>query len=177
MTDPSKLYRLLLKLYPARFREEYEMPLELQFRDDYRDAPGKWRFWLRTLYDFVLTAPMELARELKHDLLHSLRTYARRPLTTFFAITALALAIGGTTGVFSVVNAVLLRSLPFRAPERLVQLRAFPIGSQGGPAVFQAWRRQSSFLEDAAIYMATEMNLTATEHARIMVAETSANFF
>ncbi len=177
MADPTKLYRLLLKLYPARFREEYEKPLEIQFRDDYREANGKGRFWLRTLYDFALTAPVELARELKHDLRYSIRTYARQPMITALAITALALAIGGTTGVFSVMNAVLLRSLPFRAPERIVQLRGFPIGSQGAPTIFHAWQQQSAFLEDASIYMASEMNLTAAEHSRIMVAETSANFF
>ncbi|HYL76785.1 MAG TPA: ABC transporter permease [Bryobacteraceae bacterium] len=177
MADPSKLYRFLLKLYPARFREEYEKPLEIQFRDDYREAPGKGRFWLRTLYDFARTAPVEIARELMHDLRYSVRTYARRPMITALAITALALAIGGTTGVFSVMNAVLLRSLPFREPERIVQLRGFPIGSQGGPTVFHAWLRQSAFLENASLYMASEMNLTAAEHSRIMVAETSANFF
>ena len=38
MADPQKIYRLFLKLYPARFREEYEAPLERQFVDEYSEA-------------------------------------------------------------------------------------------------------------------------------------------
>ena len=49
--------------------------------------------------------------------------YRGRPLATGLAVIALAMAIGVTTGVFSVLNGVLFRSLPFREPERLVQVR------------------------------------------------------
>ncbi len=44
-----KLYGWLLKLYPARFREEYQMPMERQFRDEYFDAKNRLdraRLWL-----------------------------------------------------------------------------------------------------------------------------------
>ena len=50
MTDPLKLYRFLLKLYPARFREEYGTPLEQQFSDEYREAGGglaRLTVWMR----------------------------------------------------------------------------------------------------------------------------------
>ena len=39
-----KLYRFLLRLYPARFREEYGGPLEQQFRDDYRESDNRFLF-------------------------------------------------------------------------------------------------------------------------------------
>ena len=52
MADPRKLYRILLKFYPARFREEYGTPLEQQFADEYRDAGGalaRFAVCIRTL--------------------------------------------------------------------------------------------------------------------------------
>ena len=42
MPDSSKLYSWLLRLYPARFREEYQVPMERQFRDEYRDRLTKF---------------------------------------------------------------------------------------------------------------------------------------
>ena len=180
MADPLKLYRLLLKLYPARFREEYGTPLEQQFSDEYREAGGAWaRFsvWMRTLGDLAISVPLELARELGQDLRYSVRIYARRPGVTLLAVAAMALAIGATTGVFSVVNALLLRSLPFRAPERMVQLGDFLAGPVTS-STFQSWRSHSDYLEDAAKYTENEMNLSGVpQSARIKVTETTANFF
>src|ERR1700722_4439931 len=118
-----KLYRLLLSLYPARFREEYAAPLQQQFRDDYREAQNfsaRLNLWLSALRDLAWSIPIELSHELKQDLSHSLRVHARRPFVMTFTVAILALAIGGATGVFSVVNAVLIKSLPFRDPDRLV---------------------------------------------------------
>jgi predicted permease len=180
MADPLKLYRILVKLYPARFREEYGTPLEQQLSDDYREAEGSFaRFvvYLRTLRDLAISIPLELARELRQDLRYSVRIYARRPGVTFLAVAAMALAIGATTGVFSVVNALLLRSLPFRAPERMVQL-GVPFVPPEAPPAFHAWRSHSDYLEDAAMYSQAEMNLSgAAGSARVKVAETSSNFF
>lgn len=180
MNDPTKLYRLFLKLYPARFREEYGTPLEQQFLDEYREAGGalsRFVVWLRMLSDLALSIPLELAREVRQDLGYSIRIYSRRPCLTFLAVAAMALAIGATTGVFSVVNALLLRSLPFRSPERIVQFGA-PFTPPDTPAAFHAWRTHSDYLEDAGMYSNSEMNLSGTAgSARIKVAETSSNFF
>ena len=41
MSDAKRIYRWLLRLYPARFREEYQGPLERQFQDEYRDTQGR----------------------------------------------------------------------------------------------------------------------------------------
>lgn len=180
MVGPRRLYRALLHLYPARFREEYGGPLEQQFVDEYDDAgSGAARavFWLRLLKDVTISLPREFARELRQDLRYSVRTYAQRPLVSLLALTALALSIGAATGVFSVVNALLLRSLPFRDAERIVQLGlAFRAADSAG--AFQNWRASRSYLVDAAMYGSGEMNLTGSADAvRVKVAETSANFF
>ena len=66
----ARLYRLLLKLYPARFREEFGAPLERQFADEYRDAEtaaGRAWLWLRALADLAVTVPAELLREIGQD--------------------------------------------------------------------------------------------------------------
>src|SRR5260370_10055828 len=179
MADPLQRYLFLVKVYPARFREEDGRHREEQFRDEYGEAAGglgRFAFWARTLRDLAISIPLELLRELRQDLSYSIRIYSRRPLVTILAVTALALAIGATTGVFSVVNALLLRSLPFRAPERMLQLRnAFVVS---GSAEFHAWRSRSAYLEDAAAYDQAEMNLSGASLAtRVKVTETSYNFF
>ncbi len=175
-----KLYRWLLNLYPARFREEYARPLQQQFLDDCREAETlgeRFKLWLSALRDLAWSIPVELARELRQDLSHSLRVHARRPFVMTFTIAILALAIGGATGVLSVVNAVLLKSLPFRDPQRLV---AFGGGGRmmASPAAFYKWRSDNRYLDDAASYYTSEMTVSgASTPLRVIVAETSANFF
>jgi predicted permease len=180
MADPLKLYRLLLKLYPARFREEYGTPLEQQFSDEIRESDGtfaRFAVWMRTLRDLAISIPLELARELRQDLHYSVRIYSRRPGVTILAFAAMALAIGATTGVFSVVNALLLRSLPFRSPERILQL-GYAFSLPKSVSAFHSWRSQSNYLEDAAAYTQVDVNLSgAVDAARVKLTETTFNFF
>jgi putative ABC transport system permease protein len=178
MADPKQIYRFLLKLYPARFREEYEAPLERHFRDEYREARGlraQSLFWLRALSDLAISVPAEFLRELRQDLRYAARVYRRRALVTALALTALALAIGAATGVFSVLNALLIRSLPFHDPERLVDVPARITFSPTGEARL-VLPVHPGF--DAATYNSADMNLSRSgQAARVHVTETSANFF
>ena len=123
-----------------------------------------------------------MARELRQDVRYAARVYRRRTLVTTLALSALALAIGATTGVFSVLNAVLFRGLPFRDPARLVEVQGVSVDEDNGRAAFYGWRNGNPYLEDAAAYAAaagnTEMNLSVDAGSRrVSVAETSANFF
>src|ERR1035437_310936 len=112
---------------------------------------------------------------LRQDLAHSLRVHSRRPFVITFTIAILALAIGGATGVFSIVNAVLIKALPFRNPQQLVVFRGRMAES---PAAFHAWRSSSAYLDDAVSFGMAEMNVSgASAPMRVTVAETSFNFF
>jgi putative ABC transport system permease protein len=111
------------------------------------------------------------------DLKYTLRLWAGRPWHAGFAITALAIGIGANTGVFSVVNALLLRSLPFQQPDRLAQLHQF-IPPHDSAKEFHEWRQQSAYLADAALFEETEVNLGGMRvGSRAHVAQTSWNFF
>lgn len=82
------------------------------------------------------------------------------------------------TTLFSVINALLLRGLPFRDPGSLVELRTSPVPPLEGRSAFTAWQARSLYLEGAAGFTSSEMNLTGRGDAlRVKVAETSANFF
>ena len=181
MLNSTKLYSWLLKLYPAGFREEYQTPMERHFRDDYRDAlgnSGKALLWLQAIGDLATSVPAEFFRELALDLKHGFRVYRRRSLSTVLAVIALGLAIGASTGVFSVLNALLLRDLPFSNPAQLTELCLSPFNPMMGHVAFGAWSRRSSYLQSAAAFSSSEMNLTGEREAfRVKVAETSANFF
>ena len=177
----ERLYRWLLRLYPARFREEYGTPLQRQFRDEYRDvasASSALRLWFRTLLDLARSVPVQVAREFSLDARHTLRLWRRRPLHTAFAMAVLTIAIGANTGVFSVLNALLLRSLPFHQPERLAAMWMFLPGGPSNPKVFHDWRRNSHYAADAFNYTSSEVNLEGVSQAtRIRLTETSWNFF
>jgi putative ABC transport system permease protein len=119
----------------------------------------------------------QFAHGVIQDARHTLRLWARRPWHTGFAILALAIGIGANTGVFSVVNALLLRSLPFQDPGRLVSLSWF-FEPHDSAEQFHAWRQQSSYLADAALVEEKDANLGGVhESRRAHISQASWNFF
>ena len=89
------------------------------------------------------------------DLKHAIRMLRQSPGFAVTAISALALGIGANTAIFSVVNTVLLKPLPYPQPDRIVQLmNATPDGDFPGASVpkYNVWRAQTQVLEDVAAY-------------------------
>ncbi len=179
-----RLYQLLIRLYPAGFRERYATSLEREFKDEYADVANKGafevaRFWARTIVDVCRSVPQQLTREIGQDCRHACRLWRRRPLHTLFTVAVLAIAIGANTGVFSVLNALVLRSLPFADPQRLASLHMFP-APLANRTEFHNWRQESRYLADAAVYSSLEVNSDLIENgraARLRLTETSSNFF
>jgi predicted permease len=112
-----------------------------------------------------------------HDLRYTLRLWSRHPWQVAFAVAALAIGIGATTGVFSVVNALRLRSLPFREPDRLALLQDF-IPPHDSSKEFHDWRLNTNYLADAAAFEEIDANLAGGRVTnRAHVAQVSWNFF
>jgi predicted permease len=119
--------------------------------------------------------------QLLQDFRYSLRVLRQQPAFTFAAVAALALGIGATTAVFSVVNAVLLKPMPYPDAERIVMFQnTSPQGTGGGasPAKFAHWSRQTSVIQDPAAFRNVTVNFTGTDTPEQLVSgNVSANFF
>src|ERR1051325_9296688 len=120
------MYRLLLYLYPACWRAEYGREMFDVFRARRRDAGGflgVLALWLEVLPDLVSSAAAVQGDVLRQDLRFARRALSRSRGFALTAISVAALGIGATTAAFTLVDHVLLRPLPFPAPDRLVKLR------------------------------------------------------
>ena len=87
----------------------------------------------------------------RRDASYALRVLRRAPGFAIVAIATLALGIGASTTIFTIVDGVLLRPLRFAEPDRLVMLRPSS-GARVSAAYFHEWRRQSRSLEDMAAW-------------------------
>src|SRR5256885_7917449 len=102
---------------------------------------------------------------LLQDLRYGLRMLAKNPGFTTVAVIALALGIGANSAIFSVVNTVLLRPLPYKNPERLVMVweentkQGYPRDTPS-PANFIDWRDQNHVFESMAAIVEASFNFT-----------------
>ena len=175
--------------------EEFEVR-----RRDSAPAARRW-FWRQTLR--CLVAPPRAPRQSQlaatgahtrppwfaaflHDLRDGVRVVVRAPMFSLAVVAVLALGIGANAGVFSIVNAVLLRPLPFAQSEGLVRLfheppqAAFP-GIHRFPlsaANFYDWQQRAELVERMAIYRFREFTLAADGQPQSIVAgAVGAGFF
>src|ERR1700674_678587 len=94
-------------------------------------------------------------RTLIQDLRYALRLLAKSPGFTIVALLTLTLGIGATAAIFSVVDAVLLRGLPYRDPDRLVMVYedaskvGFPYNTPA-PGNYSDWKKQNQVFDDVA---------------------------
>ena len=117
------------------------------------------------------------------DIRYGIRGLRKRPGFTFVAVLTLALGIGANTAIFSVVNAVLLKPLAFKDPDRLVivwedaAFAGFPRNTPA-PANYYDWKSQNRSFEDMAATASASFNLTGDgDPERVAAHRVSANFF
>ena len=115
------------------------------------------------------------------DVKYSLRVLRQQRAFTLAAVAALALGIGATTAVFSVVNAVLLRPFPYPDPDRIVMfMNTSPNGSGGGasPVKFEHWASQTDVIEDPSAFRNVTANYTGGDTPeQITSGNVSERFF
>jgi putative ABC transport system permease protein len=115
------------------------------------------------------------------DLRFAVRGVLKRPAFTAIAVITLGLGIGASTAIFSVVNSVMLRRLPYRTADRIVAIQEVNREGQQGQVTgpnFLDWRAQNTVFEHLAAIKRTNVNLTLADQAeRIDLAQTSADFF
>jgi predicted permease len=127
-----------------------------------------------------------IMRSLLSDLRLSARVFRRAPSFAFAVVAVLALGIGANTAIFSLVNAVLLRPLPFDEPDRLVRLFHIPPQSTFpgiatfplSPANFLDWQRESTSFEAMAAYHVRQFTITgAGDPEAVRAARMGPDFF
>lgn len=118
--------------------------------------------------------------ELFHDLRYAVRTLRRAPGFTAVAVLTLALGIGANTAIFSLVNATLLRDLPYPSPDRIVRVYQTSSGqrSTASPPDFVDWRAQSKTFTGMAAFHRNSYTLTESgEPQQLLAAQVTGDFF
>lgn len=173
--------------------DEVRFHLEMQMEDNLKAGMSPAQARNAALRSFGGVEPMkEVYRDRRtfawmesftHDVRYALRTLRKSPGFTVTAVSVLALAIGANTAMFSVLNAVLLRPLPYPSPNQLVMLWN-EVPSQGvreGRSAYwnvEQWRSQSHSFTDLAFFDGVSTTLmTADTAEKISAVRTSANLF
>ncbi|HVS12483.1 MAG TPA: ABC transporter permease [Thermoanaerobaculia bacterium] len=193
----GRLGRLLLRAYPRAFRERFGDDLLLALDERSREIPPGWRrraFRARAGLSLLRGAalerlapslqpsgararrrkatPMDLSRQ---DLRHALRSLLRRPGFLVVTLLTLAIGVGANTAIFSVVDAVLLRPLPYEDPSSLIQVlrvrsdRPGWVGNMSQPDLHDL-AEQASSLERLEGFQTTSLTLSGGEAPEVIDA-------
>ncbi|MCU1240735.1 MAG: hypothetical protein JWO71_1461 [Candidatus Acidoferrum typicum] len=193
MTEPERRatnrFRMLLRLLPAEFRGDFGPEMEQVFvaqREEAAREGGKmgiWRLWWETAKGIFTAAPREHLSMLRQDSAFALRMMRKNLGFTIAAIIVLGLGIGANTAIFSVVNAVLLKPLPYEHGERLLMLRerlsrSAPAGRNVSVPEMLDYRRQNRSLDAIVEYHNMQFILLGrAEPEQVETGVVSWNFF
>jgi len=198
-----RIYAAALVVLPRALRERYGDAMCATFRDRCRAAADRGAaavvaLLAREVLDVVFVSvrsprvpqsPSPLSASgrsssvawLSNDLRYAFRMLRRQPGFAAVAVVTLALGIGATTAVFSVVNGVLLRPLPFADPDRLLLLlngRNGRVSTSYSPANYRDVTTASGVFSGAAAFDVSSMNLTGNgDPQRVRGATVTGDFF
>jgi putative ABC transport system permease protein len=194
------VYRASLFLHRPGFRQRYGREMRATFDDLAAAADGPIALAVLTLREaadvshaaitrrmpstarpVVQTKRREPVMDFLRDCRYGFRRLQRDPVFTIVAVLTLAVGVGATTAVFTVVNGVLLRPLPYGDPDRLVVLlngRAGRLSAFFSPLNYVDMTTESAAFGSTAIFAPTNVNLTGDgTPERIDAADVSPEFF
>jgi putative ABC transport system permease protein len=209
MRPPAELlYRVLLLAFPAQARRDFGDDMASMFSEQLREARAagrsETRVWLSAVSDALRAGLAErfvpfhsraaaARREsrrwrwwvhaFQQDVRYALRLLLKQPGITAIAVMTLALGIGANTAIFSAVNAVLLRPLPYADADRLVmlyekRLKEGVTDNVVSPADFLDWSKMQRSFDAIAALTPTTVDLTgAGEPVRLFAGAVSPPFF
>ena len=173
----ARLFQSLLWCFPAPFRKEYGDEMVRAFSQELREADGpraSATVWLRSIFDILTTAPQEHYHVIKQDVRYALRTLASQPGFAAVAVLSLALGIGANVALFSLVDSVMLRTLPVKDPEQLVMLtdpdvRGHNNGSQTGDRRLLTYQEFEQLRDHTNVYATLMAVQSYTERMQVRI--------
>ncbi len=200
----AALYRILVRTLPQDLRGSHGDAMVQTFRDLYRSEyrrggfPALVSLWRRVVTQTIVAAAEERLKTLGHrrarntvpsnappsgtrivdhfwlDLRFAVRSFRKKPAFTITAVTIIALGIGATTAIFSVVDGVVLRDLPYPDPNELVYLDE---GSHTVPD-YQDWTARTAAFEAMAAVWRSQMDLLGDgPPVRVNTGRVTPSFF
>jgi putative ABC transport system permease protein len=202
MPRADDVFRALLRLFPQRFRDRYGDEMLEVWRADH--ARGDVR-WVRAALDLIASAARTHASELQRsrsalhtthrtlesprgdsmiatllqDLRYAIRGMVSRPAFAVIVLATLALGIGANTAIFSVVNGILFRPLPYRDADRIVRFTHAQPNQTVSEPEFRDYKRDMRAFEMLAAFNQGELSLSGGEGdpMRVQSTRVSSEFF
>jgi len=184
----ERFYRALLRLFPFDFRGDFGSEMEQTFQEQRRRAEkeegrmGLLRLWWETMTGIFTTAPAEHVSIFRQDCTYALRMMRKNAGSTAIAVVTLALGIGANSAIFSVIDAVLLKPLPYLNGDQLVMLRQR--AEKGGlnmgysvPEIQDLRAETGSFSEIAEQHNMQFTLFSKDEATRVRTGVVSAGYF
>ena len=188
----ERLYLLLLRFYPAPFRERYARAM----LDFHRDRLAAARLagdsiavlWIHTIADSIRSALAEhlhaltrdeaVLRTFVQDLAYAVRVLAHRPAFSAIVVLTIALGVGANAAIFTVVNGILLQPLPYPHADQIVSFGHEPPHWLTSEPDFIDYHRELSSFQGLAAYTRRETTLSDPDRPeRLKLVRATEDFF